>query len=123
MNRDQMADAIVRRILFGADTKRIFAGARSFHNTGSALTRMESGHVRSKVSYRVYGTKIEIQLDIIVWQLPDGTCRPQYASIGEQGHEEKVWKVSQEASGLFALQEIPRRILRMEESLGLEPPL
>lgn len=123
MNRDQMADAIVGRILFGPNTKGLFAGARSFHNTGTAQTRMESGHVRHKVSYRVYGTKVEIVLDVIVWQYPDGTCRPQYASMGEQGHEEKVWRVSQESNGSFALQEIPRRVLRMEENLGLEPPL
>lgn len=123
MNRDRMADAIVGRILFGPDTKGLFVGARSFHNTGSVQTRTESGHIRSKVSYRVYGTKVEIVLDVIVWQFPDGTCRPQYASMGEQGHEEKVWKVFSAPNYLFALQEIPRRVLRMEENLGLEPPL
>ncbi|MDP2629949.1 MAG: hypothetical protein Q8P56_00925 [Candidatus Uhrbacteria bacterium] len=120
---DKMADAIVERILYGADTKTIFAGARTFHNTGVTLTRKESGYVRSKLSYRVYASKMQIELDVIVWQMPDGSFCPQYASLGEQGHEEKVWRVSQEASGLFALQEIPRRVLRMEEGLGLEPPL
>lgn len=123
MDINQFAAAIAREVLYRNDAKKVLGTVASYASSGIGRSRVAGGARRYKFSYKAYGSKEEASIDVIVWQLSDGSLRSQFASIGEQGHENIVWKVLQKADGSFAFEEISKKVLRLEESFGFEPPL